>query len=143
MKACAIKDFRPITVSFAIQRLYDKLLLHKIYQFTDHFDCNQHANRKGRQGPEAIHTLRRLVEKTILQGKSLAICKLDVEKTFDTLDHNSILRMMMARNMPEQLIRAVLVEYLNCSVNMHLDNRELCNIKVWSPLSALIFSVCC
>ena len=85
------------------------------------------------------------MEKTILQGKSLAICKLDVEKAFDTLDHNSILRMMMARNMPEQLIRAVLVEYLNCSVNMHLDNRELCNIKVWrgvkqgSPLSALIF----
>ena len=77
----------------------------------------------------------------------MAICKLDVEKVFDSLDRNSILRMTMDRKMPEQIIRAVLVEYLNSSVHLHLDNKELCNINVWrgvkqgSPLSAPIFQL--
>jgi len=148
-KAWLIKDFRPIAVSSVIQRLYDRMLLMKIYQYCEEFDLNQHANRKGWQGTEAIHTLRRVVEKTNLIGASLSICKLDIEKAFDRLCHTIILDMMLARKFPEQLIRAVLVEYVNTSLALHIDHAHMGSVRLFrgvkqgSPISALIFQLVC
>ena len=60
-----IKDFRPITISLVIARVYDRMLLEFLLPYCQSWSLNQFGNRKTYQCSEAVHVLRRLIEQTM------------------------------------------------------------------------------
>ena len=142
--AVLIKSFRPIAVSSVIQRLYDRMLLVKLTPLVPDFTVSQFANRKGFQAAEPISALRRIVEKSFLWQRVWQCSSWTLKRLFDRITHKSIMYMLMWRKVPAQLIVAILVEYVNAELEIHLDNRSMAivvllrGVKQGSPLSALL-----
>ena len=82
-------------------RLYDKMFLRRIDQWTRVYNTNQLANRKGHQAAEGVHTTRRIMEKAHLHQIPLVMAKLDVQKAFDSIKHKSVTAALVGIGVPK------------------------------------------
>ena len=82
-----------------------------------------------------------------LAGAHLKAAKLDVEKAFDRLRHSAIVKALKPRQVPDRLIFAIMTEYDQASVRVHLDGMFMAEVelqrgvKQGSPLSAMLFEL--
>lgn len=142
-----VKDFRPITISSVVARVYDRMLLEFLEPFCQSWTTNQFGNRKTYQCSEAVHSLRRVFEKQWLFRRHCSCAKFDVEKAFDSTSHECIVDCLKSLGVPEWLIVAVMAEYEDTKMKVVVDEREMGvvplrrGVRQGSPLSAMLFQL--
>ena len=114
-----VNKFRQIIVASTLSRLYHNMLLKLISPWLQEYCLNQFGNRKGTQAAEAVHVVRRVLEKRDLYGEETVLAKLDVGKAFDSLRHGSIIQALRARGVPERLT-VICFLLLSCCNECHL-----------------------
>ena len=67
--------------------------------------------RRGRSTIEQIFILRNIVEQTIEWKSSLYVCFVDYEKAFDSVDRETLCKIMESYGIPPKLVRIVMAIY--------------------------------
>jgi hypothetical protein len=113
--AQSIDSFRGITLSPVLSKLFEHCililfadyLLTSVYQF----------GFKAKLGcPDAVYTVRKVVEFYIHDNSTINLCFFDMAKGFDKVNHSMLLLKLMKRNIPVALIKLLECWYSN-SVN--------------------------
>ena len=87
-------NYRPISIIDAWSKIFEKIVSAQLLRFlfsNDFFYSNQFGFLKTRSTEQAILQIINYVTKSLDNGNIAAACLLDVQKAFDTVDHNILL----------------------------------------------------
>ena len=86
------KDYRPIAIVPVMSKLYSMTLLYRIKDTIDNqLPVEQAGFRPGMGCTDQIHALRMVAEKAQEWGSTVWAASLDVEKAFDSVEHDACL----------------------------------------------------
>jgi hypothetical protein len=119
-KACHIQasmskeNFRGITVSATLSKIFEKCIL-KL--FTKYFESNecQFGFKKGFSCSHAIFSVKQIADHYTSGGSTVNICSMDISKAFDKVNYYCLLGKLLQRGMPMQLLNVLFMWFL-CSV---------------------------
>ena len=80
--------------------------------------------RKNRSCTDHIATLRIIAEQSLEWNSSLYITFIDFEKAFDSVDHNTLWKILRHYGIPEKFIAIIQQSYYNSQIRV-IHNREL------------------
>ena len=89
------KNYRPISLLSNINKIYEKLIHKRLYSFFEEQNIifkNQFGFRKNHSTVHALIDLTEDIRKTIDSNKFACGIFVDLQKAFDTVDHNIILK---------------------------------------------------
>uniref|UniRef100_A0A5S6Q2M3 Reverse transcriptase domain-containing protein n=1 Tax=Trichuris muris TaxID=70415 RepID=A0A5S6Q2M3_TRIMR len=140
-------DYRPITISSVIYRLYSKILNQRLLQCTV-LNKLQKAFRKGIDGcGENTFTLKTALALARSEHREICMASLDVAKAFDSVSHHSISRALIRQHASPETI--LLVSRLLSGSVTRIEHFEGVSeaielrrgVKQGDPLSPLLFSL--
>ena len=102
-RALSCNDFRGISISPVISKVFENCILHRYKLFLSTTD-NQFGFKPGLGCSHAINTLRCAVDKHINGGSTVNICALDLSKAFDKMNHHALFIKLIKRNIPVELL---------------------------------------
>lgn len=139
-------DWRPITVSSVIDRLFAKVLEARLSRVVD-LDATQRGFIKGLDGcGENITAYGGLIRYARAKSKSLVIVSLDLAKAFDSVKYSSIQRALARMGLNKASIELLMnlchgqiteLQYDEGSVNVELKK----GVRQGWPLSPLLFLI--
>lgn len=102
-RALSVDDFRGISISPTISKLFEMAIIDR---FASYFETSDHqfGFKKNQGCREAIFCVRNVVETFITNGSTVSVCALDLSKAFDRMNHYALLCKLMQRNYPVQLL---------------------------------------
>jgi len=100
-KALSVYDFRGISISHFVSKLFEMATLNKFSKFFKTSD-HQYGFKKHLSCRDAIYTVRQVTERYISNGST--VNTLDLSKAFDRTNHYALLIKLMHRNLPVQLL---------------------------------------
>ena len=140
------RDYRPITISSHVSRLFHRILAARISSQCA-IDPVQKAFQKGIDGcNENLAILEALIGKTKFVGNT-HIAFLDMAKAFDTVSHDSILRAMRRAGFPQLLSDMVMRGYEGATTVLSLGPSRSAvipvkrGVKQGDPLSPVLFNL--
>ena len=94
-------------------KLYNLLLLSRLTSTLDKvLRHNQNGFRHGRSTAQQVMALRRLIEETqSVKTKKLAMVFVDFSKAFDSVDWNYIEGILLAYDVPKEIVNAIMSVY--------------------------------
>ena len=118
----SMKDFRGISLMSVAAKLYNRMILNRIYTPIDNIlRPNQAGFRRGRNCAEQIHILRRLIEGYHQRQLPLAITFVDFSKAFDSINRNRMWKILRHYGIPQVIVRAIAKIYHNSESCVLLD----------------------
>lgn len=112
--SCDKKNYRPISILPIINKIFEKILLHRLETFTHkagYHDVYQYGFRKGCSTETALIDFFHAIHETLDKGDCIAIIFLDIAKAFDTVPHEALLSKLETygiRGLANDLIRSFL-----------------------------------
>ena len=86
------RNYRPIGILSVLYKLFAIVILNRIKPLIDKILPKEQAGfRKGWGCDDHLQALRLAAEKATEWGETVWACSLDVEKAFDTIDHEAVL----------------------------------------------------
>lgn len=104
--ACSTDDYRGITVSPVISKMFEHCLLSKYQQYLTSSDC-QFGFKKNIGVNHAIYSVRKTVEYFLERDSTVNLCSIDVAKAFDKLNRYALFIKLMKRKCPLGLINVL------------------------------------
>ena len=103
-------SYRPINLLNCMGKLFEKVIATRIQEFAD--DTNllntwQRAYQPRKEANEHIHIINQYLEKAKTSKKTTALLLIDIEKAFDAVWHNGLLKKLHSQNIPPDLLRIV------------------------------------
>lgn len=93
--ALELKDYRPISLIGSIYKLFSKVLTERLKGvILKLVDVHQMAFIKDRQIMDVVLVANEAVDSRMKQKKSGILCKLDIEKAYDHVNWNFLLRLL-------------------------------------------------
>ena len=141
-----LREFRPISVVTTFHKVLAKSpLLTAEYNLAAH-SHGQYAGVKGQQCVDLAFTLKLLVEKCTEWSVGMLLCRIDIEKAYDTVSWKGLRRAMALRGIPDDIAIALL--RLIARTTLRIRNASLQDavvrprrgIKQGSPESTALFS---
>lgn len=109
-----IDDFRGITISSIISKIFEHCILKNYNQFFN-TSANQFGYKKGIGCADAIYNVRCVVDYFTNNGSTVNVCAMDLSKAFDRVNHHLMFIKLMDRKIPVNLL-SVLEHWLSvCS----------------------------
>jgi exonuclease III len=105
-KSLAVSDFRGISISPAISKIFENCILQKYKKFFATSD-NQFGFKKLSGCSNAIYTVRQTVENFTKNGTTVNMCALDLSKAFDKVNHFGLFSKLMDRAVPIMLLKVL------------------------------------
>ena len=105
---CDPKNYRPITLTSHIIKLFEKVLVKKLVKFLDEanlFNKHQHGFRRGRSCLSQLLEHYQLILSGMENGDAVAVVYLDFCKAFDKVDHKIVLDKLHAIGITGSLLR--------------------------------------
>ena len=145
-KSVNCNDFRGITISPILSKVFEHCILDR---FGSSFvSCNAQFGFKKNSGcRNAIHSVRKIVERLTKGNNTVNICSLDLSKAFDKVNHYGLYIKLMKRLIPVVLLE-VLENWLSgcfAFVKWHGSHSYVFNIRFGvrqgSVLSPYLFSI--
>jgi len=144
--ACASSNYRPITVSPVISKLFEYCILHK-YEDILSSDSLQFGFKKQHSCSHALFVLNQIVKYFSVHGSSVYLASLDASKAFDRVNHVKLFKMLIQRGLPANVVRIMIDWYgKTCSVVKwnNILSREVCvrsGIRQGGILSPVFFNI--
>ena len=137
-------EFRPITVTSTILRLFHKILASRL----DTIPINnaQKGFRTMDGICENIILSKSLIKRAQKESKLLCICLLDIKKAFDSVSHESLQRAIERKGMPQQIRKYIAQLYSQVTTTLkNNDNQTQISFTTWvlqgDPLSGTLFNL--
>ena len=102
-RAMSVDDFRGISISPIISKVFELAILDK---FSKYFTTSDHqcGFKKRISCRHAIYCVRNVIEDFINNGSTVNVCALDLSKAFDRMNHYALLNKLMDRNLPIEVL---------------------------------------
>jgi len=142
----SIENYRPITLSSVISKLFESVVLDKFQAFMKTDDL-QFGFKKGLSCSHAIYALRQGVEYFSNRGSNTYIASLDASKAFDLVNHLKLFSTLIKRGLPTFLIDTIINWYQKLSVVVRWNGCLSCELRVFSGvrqggiLSPFLFNI--
>jgi len=105
-RALSVDDFRGISISPVISKLFEMTVFERFSNFFETSD-HQYGFKKLLGCRDAIYTVRQVTERYITNGSTVNMCTLDLSKAFDRTNHYAHFIKLMQRNLPVQLLTLI------------------------------------
>jgi hypothetical protein len=145
-RALSVDDFRGISISPIISKLFEMALLNRFSSYfvsSDHqFGFKKHSSCK-----HAIYCVRNVIETFIANGSTVNVCALDLSKAFDRMNHYALFNKLMDRNYPNELL-SIFESWFRASITCVKWERYVSNffhllsgVRQGGVLSPILFSI--
>ena len=105
-------NYRGISLAPVAAKVYNKLLLNRIYPFIDPLlRPNQNGFRKGRSTLPQILAIRRILEECKIGNKAATIVFVDFSKAFDSINREALFHILGLYGVPDTLVKAIRLLY--------------------------------
>jgi len=141
-----ITNWRPITISSILLRLFNKIIGFRMSKYFE-IDKRQMGFTPVNGCSMNILWLHHLLKHARLNKNEINVCLIDVAKAFDSVPHDSIYRALVRHRAPKSFIDLVQNQYENSSTS--IAYRDLCSkkirilrgVKQGDALSPLLFNL--
>jgi len=142
----SVDNYRPITLSPVISKVFESLLLMK---FSDYMgtDDLQFGFKKGLGCSNAIFALRQVVEYFNNRGSNVYIASLDASKAFDRVNHFKLFAILIKAGLPSNFVSIIVNWYSKLFVIVRWNGYNSAPLSVLSGvrqggiLSPILFNV--
>lgn len=120
-----IADYRPISLTEVLRKLFERCILEELKRFIEPLDLAQGGFRRNRGTIETIASLQETVLQFERKNKRQPIILfLDIKAAYDSVDHDLLLLRLKERKCPEPYIR--ITEQLMCGITsrVYVDSKE-------------------
>ena len=139
-------NWRPITVSSVILRLFHRILAERILKAVV-LNANQRAFIPADGCFENVKSLDTVIKKAKREKRMLNIIGIDISKAFDSVSHHSIMRSLQRIGAEPGLINYIRANLSNVRTNIicrHVVIQDIAitrGVKQGDPLSPIIFNI--
>ena len=142
------KNYRPIAIIPVLSKLYARVLHHRLQSRIDEQLPEEFFGfRPGRGCSDHLHTLRLIAEKAEEWGTTLWAASLDMEKAFDKVEVNAVMKCLADPevNVEPMYIKAIAALYANLTASVRIDGVDsdrfavARGVRQGGPLSPLLF----
>ena len=117
-------NYRGISLLSIPGKVFNRVILERIKQATDErLRDNQAGFRKNRSCTDQIATLRIIIEQSIEWKSPLLVNFIDYEKAFDSLDRETLWKLMRHYGIPDKLVKLVKASYDGTSCQVYHDGQ--------------------
>jgi hypothetical protein len=102
-RALSVDDFRGISISPIITKLFEMAILNRFASYFISSDY-QFGFKKHSSCKHAIYCVRNVIESFIANGSTVNVCALDLSKAFDRMNHYALFSKLMDRNYPNEIL---------------------------------------
>ena len=120
----SVGDFRGITISPVISKVFESCLLHFIKSYLESSKA-QFGFKKGFSTSHAIYTVRKVIDNFTTNNSTVNLCALDISKAFDRVNHRKLFAKLMDSHVPLKFILVLQCWYCKSYICV----RWLCNIS--------------
>ena len=107
---CNVNNYRGITLTPVISKLFESILLHKCDDVLLTDDL-QFGFKKSVGCPQAVFTLRTVVEYFNSKGSTVFAAALDISKAFDTVSHSLLFKSLIKAGVPIWIVKLLVHWY--------------------------------
>lgn len=102
-KSLTVDDFRGISISPVISKLFELAILDRFDDYFETSDC-QFGFKKKLSCRHAIFSVRNVIEHYVSCGSTVNVCALDLSKAFDKMNHFVLFNKLMDRKLPVNIL---------------------------------------
>ena len=139
-------DFRGITISCVLSKVFEKCILDRYYSFFKTSD-NQFGFKANLGCSHAIYSVNSVINSFVSNRSTVNICAMDISKAFDKMSHHGLFLKLMDKTIPVKLLY-VLEYWFSVSYtcirwgHCHSNYIQLnCGIRQGGILSPYLFAV--
>jgi exonuclease III len=144
--SCNINNYRGITLSPVISKLFEMCLMELVSNFLESSDL-QFGFKKNIGCRDAILTMRAVSDYYTKLGSTVNVCLLDMSKAFDKVNHHGLYIKLMQRDVPPAFLHVLMNWYGKCSAVVRwVNSYSYCfmlksGVRQGGVLSPLLFSI--
>jgi hypothetical protein len=110
-------EFRGITVSPVISKLFEHCLLRKFSKYLGSSDA-QLGFKQSIGCNHAIFSIKQIIDYYANNGSTVNLCTLDISKAFDKVNYYILFIKLLDRNVPKHLVNILISWYFNSFVRV-------------------------
>ena len=120
------KNYRGISLSSIVAKIFNKLLLNRIKKAIDNrLRINQNGFRSQRSTVSQILSIRRLIEGVREKNQPAVLTFIDFRKAFDSIHRGKMLKILTTYGMPDRIVNAIKSTYTNTYAKVIGNPEEL------------------
>jgi hypothetical protein len=142
-----IKNWRPITISSLLIRIYNKILAKRMSSVF-HTSSKQTGFKPVNGVGQNVALLHNILRHARSNKNNISICLLDVSKAFDSVSHESISRALKRNGCPLDFIELIENQYENAYTTISYSKNEISapirlkrGVKQGDPMSSILFNL--
>ena len=141
-------NYRPISLLNSLYKIFASIIQNRIASVLDFsLTTTQFGFRKSRGTSDAMHLIRRVIDRGAATNKKTLLLLLDWEKAFDRITHSSMFTALKRAGLPDKYINIIAALYRNPKFYIEADGfvsdffRQNTGIRQGCPLSPYLFIV--
>ena len=143
-------NYRPLTVTEPLMRLYAVILNNRLLKFTEEHTLRVDSQTGFRPGLSTMHplfALQHLVDKQAACGAPLFVCFLDLKSAYDRVPRHLLWQALTRLGVHGRMLLAIQSLYADCDITLKVSNRlgdtlpSCTGVKQGCPLSPTLFGI--
>lgn len=145
-KSITTDDFRGISISCVISKIFEKCILDRFDPFFETSD-HQFGFKAGLGCSHAIHSVSSVVNNFVKNRSTVNMCAMDLRKAFDKMSHHGLFLKLMDRLIPNKLLFTLEYWFSISSTSIRWGNFNSnfiylnCGVRQGGVLSPYLFAV--